>query len=253
MSDSIAYPPEAAGNMPNTDSQAYLSEIQNKDIHTAPGVTLTDTQRYHVGLVLDLFQAKGTTTKLTQGFTEDAVYEDAFATAKNREEVAGQLLGLPVVCKSSETIRHEVVSVKPLSDPDVIKELIGGASQDSNATPNHIEPSSLMNSAIAANTSRIKMSFEHKFTFKPAGSVTMNTHLIIFSENAEQGSGKIRRLQDRPMENIPGNSLIHVGHTHTNPLGQRGLHQLTGLATCLAGHAQNECRSGSSFARYSPE
>lgn len=207
MSETISYPPSAPSNMPNTDSKAYLSEIQNKDIHTAAGITLTETQRYHVGLVLDLFQAKGTMTKLTQGFTEDAVYEDAFATAKNREEVAGQLLGLPVVCKSSDTIRHEVISVKRLSDPEVIEELSQVSLGSSEAK--HVEPASLMNSAVAANTSRIEMAFEHKFTFKPAGSVTMNTHLIVFSES-EEGSGQIRRLQDRPMEKIPENSLIHV-------------------------------------------
>lgn len=66
-----------------------LTSLSNQPstLRYAPGIKLTPTQQYHVCLVLDLFQAKGTWAKIEQGLTEDAVYEDLFATAKNRIEV----------------------------------------------------------------------------------------------------------------------------------------------------------------------
>jgi hypothetical protein len=73
--------------MSQSISSTELHTIQNTQINTAPGITLTDLQKRHVGLVLDIFQAKGTMSKLQDGFTDDAVYEDHFATCKNREEV----------------------------------------------------------------------------------------------------------------------------------------------------------------------
>lgn len=56
-------------------------------LNISPGISLTDLQAYHVGVVLDIFQGKGTRGKLVDAFSEDAVYEDLFATCKNREEV----------------------------------------------------------------------------------------------------------------------------------------------------------------------
>ncbi len=66
----------------NTD----LNEIVNTDINTAPGVELTPTQKKHVGVVLDFFQAKPYLGKLNL-FAENAVYEDAFASCNNRKEI----------------------------------------------------------------------------------------------------------------------------------------------------------------------
>lgn len=57
------------------------------DLNLAPEIQLTDLQAYHVGVVFDLFQGKGTRGKLVDAFSEDAVYEDLFASCKNREEV----------------------------------------------------------------------------------------------------------------------------------------------------------------------
>jgi hypothetical protein len=54
---------------------------------TSDGSSLSDRQAKHLAIVLDLFQAKGTMAKLNDNFTKDAVYEDLFATCKNREEV----------------------------------------------------------------------------------------------------------------------------------------------------------------------
>ena len=55
--------------------------------HLAPGVSLTDAQAFQVGVVIDIFQGKGTQSKLNDAFTEDAVYEDKFADCRNRDEI----------------------------------------------------------------------------------------------------------------------------------------------------------------------
>ena len=47
-------------------------------------MNLSDVQRKHVAVVLDLFQAKGTTAKIEDNFTEDAVYQDLFTACKDR-------------------------------------------------------------------------------------------------------------------------------------------------------------------------
>jgi hypothetical protein len=84
------YPP-AQPDAPSSASGIgnSLTSLSNQPstLRYAPGIKLTPTQQYHACLVLDLFQAKGTWAKIEQGLTEDAVYEDLFATAKNRVEV----------------------------------------------------------------------------------------------------------------------------------------------------------------------
>jgi hypothetical protein len=62
------------------------SELQST-LKTPDGQSLTDRQAQHLAIVLDLFRAKGTMAKIKDNFTEDAVYEDLFATCKNRDEV----------------------------------------------------------------------------------------------------------------------------------------------------------------------
>lgn len=71
--------------------------VSAQDVHTpsndpatlnlAPGVHLTDLQRTHVAIVLDLWQRGGTMGKLTDNFAEDVMYEDHFAYCHNREEL----------------------------------------------------------------------------------------------------------------------------------------------------------------------
>ncbi|GFZ49372.1 hypothetical protein JCM24511_07492 [Saitozyma sp. JCM 24511] len=160
--------------------------ISPSALHLAPGVTLTDLQRYHVAIVLDLFAAKGTLSKLDDNFSEDAVYEDLFASANNREEVGGQLLHLTTICKSARTHSHTVKSVKPTT--------------------------TLVGHDRRVEADEIDVEIQHEFEFKlplPKGGRTfgMNTTLCIFSSVAER---KIVRLQDRPMDHIPGNALLSV-------------------------------------------
>ena len=70
-----------------TELHTPTNSIVEVKQHLAPGVDLTDRQAYHVGVVLDIFQAKGTASKLNDAFSEDAVYVDKFAECKNREEI----------------------------------------------------------------------------------------------------------------------------------------------------------------------
>ncbi|KAJ9091433.1 hypothetical protein QFC21_007223 [Naganishia friedmannii] len=179
--------------MSSTDSQLHLGTSltslanQPSTLRYAPGVHLTPLQQYHVCLVFDLFQAKGTWAKIEEGLAENAVYEDLFATAKNRVEVAGQFLGLPIVTTKSETISHEIIAVKP-------------------ATAAQVQPDATTITSTSSKISEIDVKVHQKFSFKPLGNVVnMHSTLVVFSD---EESGKILRIQDRPMEEIPENSLI---------------------------------------------
>lgn len=70
-------------------SNPSIRDITNlpETINVAPSIQLSSLQKKQVGVVLDLFQAKGTMAKLEDWLTEDAVYEDLFATTKGRKEV----------------------------------------------------------------------------------------------------------------------------------------------------------------------
>ncbi len=96
---------------------------------------------------------------------------------------AGQMLGLPMVTQSSETISHEVTELIP-----------SATTTRGNGT------------SIQADEIHVKV--HHRFTFKLGGKeVDMNTVLVLFSSAEE---GKIVRIQDRPMDQIPDNSILWV-------------------------------------------
>jgi hypothetical protein len=103
---------------------------------------------------------------------------------------AGQLLHLPTICKSARTLSHTVASVRPV---------ITTADTDRQVAADEID-----------------LDINHAFEFKvplPKGARTfeMNTTLCIFSSKEE---GKIVRLQDRPMRQIPDNALLSVSPRH---------------------------------------
>jgi hypothetical protein len=164
--------------------------------------------------------------------SDDAVYEDLFATCEGRDEVgefvkdsaradsldktvrltfyvtsdwnllAGQFLGLPVVCKSSETISHTLTSIH--SPP---------TETSSKATHDIPTPSTPGYKGLY----QMNVDIKHRFEFKPLGNkVEMNSTLLIFAlpgQEEEGGAkGKIVRIQDRPVDDIPENSLITVSH-----------------------------------------
>jgi hypothetical protein len=98
-----------------------------------------------------------------------------------------------LVTKSSVTVSHEVTSVIP------------------NSTTTRGNGSTVQVDEIHIKT-------HQRFEFKLGGKVVdMHTTLIVFSDPKE---GKIVRIQDRPMEEIPENSLLTVsGWTSVPPLG----------------------------------
>jgi len=76
--NTMSYPP----------SSSSIHEITNTQINVSPGCQEpTSTQKQQIGVVLDLFQAKGTMAKLKDWLSDDAVYEDLFATCEGRDEV----------------------------------------------------------------------------------------------------------------------------------------------------------------------
>ena len=75
---------------PVTTSDLYTptnSPQELRSLKTRDGQSLSERQAKHLAIVLDLFQAKGTMAKMNDNFTEDAVYEDLFASCKNRDEI----------------------------------------------------------------------------------------------------------------------------------------------------------------------
>ena len=211
-------------------SSSSIHEITNTQITVSPGCPEpTSTQKQQIGVVLDLFQAKGTMAKLKDWLSDDAVYEDLFATCEGRDEVgefttdgvndfarravrltsrvtfiwillAGQFLGLPVVCKSSETISHTLTSIH--SPPT-----------ETSSKATHAIPTP--NTPGYEGLYQMSVDIKHRFEFKPLGNkVEMNSTLLIFALPGKEGEGgakgKIVRIQDRPVDDIPENSLITV-------------------------------------------
>jgi hypothetical protein len=57
---------------------------------------------------------------------------------------------------------------------------------------------------------QLDLEVKHKFVFKPLGNeVVMNSTIQIWANPEEEG-GRIVRIQDRPVQEIPENSLITV-------------------------------------------
>lgn len=100
------------------------------------------------------------------------------------DQVAGQMVNLPTVVKSTETLNLKLISVTSTPTED-------GRGKKMQAD-------------------EIKAEFKHRFEFrlplpKGAREVTMNTTLFVYST----GEG-IVRLADRPQDQIPDNSLLSV-------------------------------------------
>nr|XP_031860116.1 uncharacterized protein CI109_004480 [Kwoniella shandongensis]KAA5527188.1 hypothetical protein CI109_004480 [Kwoniella shandongensis] len=165
----------------STTSVADLSKFYNDpsqiDADPSLSTTLTTQHREHVALVLDLFQGHGTMKKIENGFVEDACYEDPVAYAKNRIEVAGQLLHIPTVTSSTQTHRARIISLNPSVSTTT------GTSRPVIADEIHVD-------------------FKHDLTFKIGATYHLETTLVVFS--TKEG---IVRFQDRKSESIPENSL----------------------------------------------
>ncbi|KAK8854908.1 hypothetical protein IAR55_003647 [Kwoniella newhampshirensis] len=161
-------------------SAESLSKFYNdpNKIDADPSLPLTDLHRQHVALVLDLFQGHGTMTKIENGFVEDAVYEDPVAYAKNRMEVAGQLLHIPTVTSSTHTHLAKIASLTP-----------------------SVQTTTGSNRSVTAD--EIHVDFKHDLVFKIGPTYHLETTLVVFS--TKEG---IVRFQDRKSESIPDNGLM---------------------------------------------
>lgn len=104
--------------------------------------------------------------------------------------LAGQLLNLPMLVKSTETHKAIVTAVSP---------------------------STAQTGSREVTADEILVDFEHTFVFKalPKG-VTMRTTLVIYS-----AGDKIVRLQDRPDDKIPDNALLSVSMDNWADLTRR--------------------------------
>ena len=69
-----------------TFEELSQTAVDPATLNIAAGVALTDLQRRHVAVVLDLWQRRGTRAKLEENFVEDVLYEDHFAVCKDRKE-----------------------------------------------------------------------------------------------------------------------------------------------------------------------
>ncbi|WVQ99893.1 hypothetical protein IAU59_007036 [Kwoniella sp. CBS 9459] len=163
-------------------SASSLKELHNdpSSLDLSPSVQGKLTQQHlsHVALVLDLFQGHGTMSKIEDGFTEDAGYEDPVAFAKNREEVAGQLLHIPTVTSSTQTRKATVTNFTP-SVPTT------------------------SGSGRSTTADLIEVDFLHDLTFKVGPTYHLDTTLQIYS--TPEG---IVRLQDRQGDKIPDNGFM---------------------------------------------
>ncbi|KXS93881.1 hypothetical protein AC578_5497 [Pseudocercospora eumusae] len=100
---------------PNTPQKSTMStdkgelKIENTNIKTREGVTLTDNQKTLVGSVLDLFAGRPSLAKL-QLWKDDATFEDPITVAKGRRQYEPQWYGLQAAFSEIERLNHEVTS-----------------------------------------------------------------------------------------------------------------------------------------------
>ncbi|KAK3070407.1 hypothetical protein LTR53_010529 [Teratosphaeriaceae sp. CCFEE 6253] len=83
--------------------------IESKNIQTASGVELSESQRTIVGSVLDLFAGRPSLAKL-QLWKDDAEFTDPLTIAKGRAQYEAQWYGLQTAFSEIERLGHEVKS-----------------------------------------------------------------------------------------------------------------------------------------------
>jgi hypothetical protein len=91
------------------DSSKGELRIENTNINTGPGVTLSDSQKTIVGSVLDLFAGRPSLAKL-QLWSDEGVFEDPITVAKGRKQFEPQWYGLQTAFSEIERLHHEVTS-----------------------------------------------------------------------------------------------------------------------------------------------
>ncbi|KAL1651803.1 hypothetical protein SLS61_005174 [Didymella pomorum] len=103
---------EAVAGIPNQSSTSSLN-IENTNISTAPGVSLSSQQETIVGSILDLFAGRPSLRKLAL-WRDDATFEDPITIAQGREKYQAQWYGLQSAFSEIERQHH---SVKDAGNP----------------------------------------------------------------------------------------------------------------------------------------
>ncbi|WWC63159.1 uncharacterized protein I303_105759 [Kwoniella dejecticola CBS 10117] len=172
-------PPNSNNNNRDGVSASSLGELHNDPSQLVydPSLNLSERHLRHAALVLDIFQGKGTMTKINDNFTEDSIYEDPVAIGRDRHEVAGQLLHIPTVTSSTKTRKFSIISLTP-------------------------GVSTTTGSKREVKADLIEVEFNHDLNFKVGPTYNLDTTLQIYS--TEEG---IVRLQDRPSDRIPDNGF----------------------------------------------
>lgn len=81
--------------------------IENTNINTAAGVSLSSEQKTLIGSVLDLFAGRPSLKKL-QLWTDDARFSDPLTKAEGRKQYEAQWYGLQTAFSEIERLGHEV-------------------------------------------------------------------------------------------------------------------------------------------------
>lgn len=97
---------EAVAGIPNQTASSSL-KIENTNIETAPGVSLSSEQQTVVGSILDLFAGRPSLQKLAL-WRDDATFEDPITIAQGRDKYAAQWYGLQTAFSEIERQHHSV-------------------------------------------------------------------------------------------------------------------------------------------------
>jgi hypothetical protein len=98
--------------VPGIPDQSSL-KIENTNVETAPGVSLSSQQQTIVGSILDLFAGRPSLQKLAL-WRDDATFEDPITIAQGREKYQAQWYGLQSAFSEIERQHH---SVKDAGNP----------------------------------------------------------------------------------------------------------------------------------------
>lgn len=93
--------------MSSTDTTEL--KIENQNVPTSPGVTLSDRQKTLVGSVLDLFAGRPSLAKL-QLWKDDGEFTDPLTIAKGRKQYEAQWYGLAAAFSTIEQQHQEVTN-----------------------------------------------------------------------------------------------------------------------------------------------
>ncbi|KAH6633229.1 hypothetical protein C7974DRAFT_167922 [Boeremia exigua] len=96
---------EAVPGIPSQSSSSL--NIENTDIQTASGVTLSSQQQTVVGSILDLFAGRPSLKKLAL-WRDDATFEDPITIAQGRDKYQAQWYGLQSAFSKIERQHHSV-------------------------------------------------------------------------------------------------------------------------------------------------